>query len=484
MYLGLDLGTSNVKAVVVDGDGRSWGESSAPVARVALPGGGVEQDIDEIWSAACRAIGEATSGIDAKRIEAVGVSSQGAALQLLDAAERPLGRVISWLDHRGDPFDEALSQRWGDDLLVERLGRAPCALTPGQLLRLRAEQSGLLAQAAGLGFVGDVIVGRLTGRRAHDATSLSIAMLLNPSLGRADPTLLAELQLAEGQLPALLLATKPAGALLASAAAQTGLRAGIPVSPAVHDQYAAVLGTGAVRVGDVSLGTGSAWVLVVNAARLERPVIRGAFVCPHPIRGLFGQLISMGNGGSALAWAMQLLGRAEFSSQDVDAAAAVPAGSEGLCFWPLLAAGAAGAEKVPGGRLTGIGFGHTGRHLVRAVLEGLACELARYIRLCEAGGVATDRLVLSGSAAGSSVTPQIIADVTGRPVRCSARPAASAWGAAVLARAMLEPQADLARLATEWAAESRPVEPGANREAYAALLTRYLDPFTGETHCR
>jgi len=480
MFIGLDLGTSNIKAVVVDGDGRPLAESSAPVGRVALPGGGVEQDIEQIWSAACDAIRRAIAPVDARQIQALGISSQGGALQLLDGQQRPVGRVISWFDGRGGPYDESLSQRWGDDFLVEHLGRAPCCMTPGQWLRLRTEQPGLLAQAAGVGFVGDVIVGRLAGRRAHDSTSLSIAMLFSPSLGRADPTVLEELQLNEDQLPALLPATTPAGRLQESAAALTGLPAGIPVSPAVHDQYAALLGAGAVQPGDVSLGTGSAWVLLVNTTRLERPVIRGAFVCTHPVNGLFGQLISMVNGGSALAWAMQLLGRSGFSPEGVDAAAAsVPVGSGGLCFWPLLAAGAASSGTMRGGRLSGIGFDHTPSHFVRAVLEGLACELARYVGLCQTGGLAIDRLVLSGSAAGSRVTPQIIADVTGRPVLCSTRPATSAWGAAVLARSMIEPEADLARLASAWAAESRRVEPGADRGAYAAMLERYLEPFIG-----
>lgn len=481
MFLGLDLGTSNVKALVVDRDGRCRGQSSVPVGRIALADGGGEQDIDEIWRAACRAIRTAIGEIDARQVEALGVSSQGGALELLDAQGQPVGPVISWLDARGGPYDAALTQRWGDGFLIEHLGRTPCAVAPGQLQRIRAEQPERWSQAAGVGFVGDVIVGRLTGRRAHDATSLSIAMLLNPALGQADPQVLAELQIAERQLPDLLPAATAAGRLLASAAAETGLRAGIPVGPAIHDQYAALLGSGAVTPGDVSLGTGSAWVLLANSRRLERPVIRGAFVCPHPISGLYGQMISMVNGGSALAWAMQLVGQADFSPADVDATlAAVPAGSDGLCFWPLLAAGAASAETVCGGRLLGIGFGHTGRHLVRAVLEGLACELARYLGLCQAGGLNVDRLVLSGSAAESRVTPHIIADLTGLTVGCCTRSAASVWGAAVLARAMVEPQAELASLAAAWASDSIAVRPGADREAYRALLTRYLEPFAGK----
>ena len=176
-----------------------------------------------------------------------------------------------------------------------------------------------------------------------------------------------------------------------------------------------------------------------------------------------------------------LVGRVAFSPQEVDAAVAtVPAGSEGLCFWPLLATGAASTETICADRLDGIGLGHSGPHLVRAVMEGLGCELARYLGLCGVGGLSVDRLVLSGSAAGSTVTSQIIADLTGRPVQCSNHPAASAWGAAVLARAMIEPQSALDQLAAAWATESRDVQPGPNRDLYASLLARYQEPFARE----
>ena len=157
--------------------------------------------------------------------------------------------------------------------------------------------------------MGDVIVGRLCGRRAHDRTSMSIGMLYNPSLDRADPDILERLSLREEQLPELIPATTPAGRLSEEAAARTGLLSGIPVSPAVHDQYAASVGAGSVHLGDVCLGTGTAWVLVANTPKLTPPVAQSTFVCPHPVGGLFGQLLSMANGGSALDWALRLTER-------------------------------------------------------------------------------------------------------------------------------------------------------------------------------
>ena len=483
MYLGLDLGTTNVKVLAVDGDGRTMGEGSAPVPRVTTPEGGVEQDIDEIWDATLTAMRQATGRLDAAAIRAIGVSSQGGALGLLDDRGRPLGRVISWLDGRGQPFDRQLEEELGTDYLAEHLGSNLSAMALGQLARLGSQRPDWLSAAAQIGFVGDLIVARLCGRRAHDATSLSIGMLYNPRLGEADPDVLRRLGIQEKRLPDLLPADRPAGGLLPEVARQTGLGAGIPVSPAVHDQYAASLGAGAVSPGDVSLGTGTAWVLIVHTDRLTAPVMPRTFVCPHPVPGLFGQLLSMSNGGSGVDWALKLTGRGGLAGEELDAALeAVPPGCDGLRCWPLLVAGAgvgvAGTGLAGGGRLGDVRLGHGPNHLLRAVVEGLACELARHLELIARAGLPARRLVMCGPAATSRVTPQIVADVTERPVACIGESAISAYGATIVARRLAEPQVDLRTLAERLAPRHREVQPGPHAEVYGELLRGYLEPFT------
>ncbi|MCR4411120.1 MAG: FGGY family carbohydrate kinase [Thermoguttaceae bacterium] len=503
MYLGLDLGTTNIKARVVDAAGHIAAEGAAPVDRVATPDGGVEQDLEAIWHAVCEAIRQALAAVDPAGIQAVGVSSQGAAMQWLDADDRPVGPVISWLDGRGRPFDRRLTDELGEEFFVRHLGRTPCTMTPGQVLRMRSSPE-IVARAARLGWVGDAIVGRLAGRRAHDATSLSIAMLYNPWLDRADPDVLARLGLREDQLPDLVPATTIAGRLTPWASRQTGLMAGIPVSPAIHDQYAGTLGAGAVREGDVYLGTGTAWVLLVNLGRLADPVARGTFVCRHPVEGLFGQMLPMTNGGAALDWVLRITGRPGLAPHEVDDVMAdVPPGSDGLCFWPLLSASAeAGQDLAGGGRIAGITLAHTPNHLVRAVVEGLACELARHLKLFEDAGLSVHRLVLCGGAAASRITPQILADVTGQPVACVTQPAVSALGAALIARALVErvpsdgrpetprpgtvpcptagPGADLASFVDRLAPPCRTLSPGPDAACYARLLRRYLELWSSD----
>ena len=274
MFIGLDLGTTNIKAILTDAAGGALAQAAAPAPLHHVGADGVEQDIEDIWSATLatlRQLGEAHS---LSGVQAIGVSSQGGALQPLDQDGNPTGRAISWLDNRGRPFDAAFTQEMGARWMTEHIGAMRSLLAVGQTLRLREEGGGTLAPPHRIGFVGDVIVSRLCGAGAHDATSLSIAGFYNPSLRCTDPDLLQRLGIQEPQLPRLLPPNEPAGRLLDSVAAEAGLPRGIPVSPAVHDQYASALAMGATRDGDVVLGAGTAWVLLAATALLHGTGLR------------------------------------------------------------------------------------------------------------------------------------------------------------------------------------------------------------------
>ena len=190
MFVGLDLGTTNIKAVLVDAAGAVIARSGAPVGIVHTPDGGVEQDIDDIWSATLTAMKTLGSPGQRAAVQAIGISSQGGAMQISDPAGRPLVPVIGWMDGRGRSYDEALTAERGSEWFVEHIGHASSNLCLGQLLRLREQRPKLLAAANRVGFVGDVIVSRLCGQAGHDATSLSIAWLYNPTLRGADPDVL------------------------------------------------------------------------------------------------------------------------------------------------------------------------------------------------------------------------------------------------------------------------------------------------------
>ena len=179
MLLGLDLGTTNIKATVLNDSGALVAEGAAAVDRFHTADGGAEQDIEQIWDAACQALRQATAEIDTAAIRGIGVSAQGGAIQLLDADDQPLGRVISWMDQRGRPYGEQFTRKLGEQFLASRIGHGVCNCMTAQFFRLREEKPRSLAKPNRVGFVGDMIVGRLCGRRAHEATSLAIVLPYN-----------------------------------------------------------------------------------------------------------------------------------------------------------------------------------------------------------------------------------------------------------------------------------------------------------------
>ena len=278
-------------------------------------------------------------------------------------------------------------------------------------------------------------------------------------------------------MPALLSAREPAGGLLPSAAQETGLRPGIPVSAAIHDQYTAALAAGAVRAGTVMVGTGTAWVLLAVSGSLTAPATLNAFVCHHAAEGLWGQIISLGNGGSALSWALELTGHSRAGGEEIDRLLeSSPPGSDGLLCWPFFTAlSVAGLAPKAKGRISGLQLSHRPAHVVRAVLEGLAFELKRHIGLLRGAGLPIERLVLSGRAAASRVTPQMLAAVIGLPLACAGSSASSALGASIIARGLCEPASPLAKLAEEMAPTASQVEAAADASSlYQAQFGEYL----------
>ncbi len=473
-FLGIDLGTTNIKAQIATEDGTVVSSGAAPVHITYGADGAAEQDIEDIWNGTRVAVKQAVDGAGDANVLAVGVSSQGGALQVLDRAGRCAGPVIGWQDSRGAPWDRDVTARMGGAWLAGHIGSVRSFTSMGQLLRLR--EQGALPHGFQVGWVGDIIVEQLCGRRAHDATSLSEAALYNPAEGKEEAELLSLLGIGRELLPDLLTVDTAAGGLLPDVASSLGLRAGVPVGPAVHDQYAAATGCGVVRSGDTMLGAGTAWVLLALSATLDPPVGGIALVCRHPAPGVFGQMLSMVNGGACITWASKTLNLGNLGVKETDGLmSGVAAGCDGLRFRPLLSElGGAGLPPGTAGRLDGLRLGHTPGHILRALVEGLACELGRYLRIMEKGGVTARRLVMCGKAAVSSVTPGIIADTTGLPVDCVAVPETSSLGAAIFARSLVEPTAGIVPLADAMKSCSRRVEPGPEMAAAHGRLEEYL----------
>jgi sugar (pentulose or hexulose) kinase len=244
----------------------------------------------------------------------------------------------------------------------------------------------------------------------------------------------------------------------------------------MHDQYAAALGAGVMKPGDVMFGAGTAWVLVALSKELTPPVTSDALVCHHIVEGCFGQILSLRTGGSAIGWAKELFGFQGLSGGEFDAVIdRVPPGAGGVVFWPFVAPnGASELGTDIRGRFAGLQLCHPRENLMRAVIEGLAFELNRHLNFLRVADWNPRRIVMCGGAAQSGVTPQIIADVIGLPVQVSAAGEEGLLGALIVARGLLEPKTSLKTLAAQVTRSFRTFRPGAHAAAYEPAFADYL----------
>lgn len=467
MYVGVDLGTTNIKVLITDEDGRVVARASEEVNIKYLDGGVVHQDMSDICCKSITAIKNAVQQVDAKSIKAVGVSSQGGALQILDSEEKPYGAVISWLDNSADEYNRRLTDELGGEWFAGHTGHPKSIITPGQLLKLQEENR--LPDNYKIGYVGDMIIRLLTGVRAHDHTSCSLAMLYNPYLEEVDRELLEKLGISENQLPRLMEPYKQAGTVTAEAEAETNLPGGVPVSAAVHDQYAAAIGCGAVNAGDIMLGAGTAWVLLAVSEEPGRNLTEYTFICNHVVEGLYGEIISLLNGGSAVRWALKLAGMEDIEAGVLeDILRKTPAGCDGVIFSPRLAG--EGSE----GRIAGLKLSHGPEYIIRAVIEGLAMEVNIRMQMLGDKCFKPAKLLMAGQAAMSETTPQIIADITGIEVRTITESAVSAMGASIIARNLLVEGNRLGQLAEKFSPETKTYKPGKDEKLYNSIFKKYL----------
>ncbi len=416
--LGLDVGTTAVKAVLLADDGSVGEVASAQYALSAREGGRFEQDPEELFDALARAARAAARG---KKVRGIGLSTQAAALLILGPDGRPRGPVISWMDQRAGAEADEMLGRLGNEFFGKRTGLDGPGITAPLLAWLERNDPGIL-RAAQVSFVEDWLARTLTGRGGSDPTNASITGLLNLDALDWDSDILAELGLVADAFPPMKRAGEVLGELLPAAAERLGLSP-VPVAAAAHDQYAAALGAGVIDPAQAMLSTGTAWVILGLAARVERERSRGFFLAPHPASGAWGAMGATPAGNGYFDRTLKMLGL-DYSLAESEARQST-VGARGLCFLPC-----------PGGTREAAWVGwrldHGRGDAVRAVMEGLAVEASFLLdSIGQVAGRAREVAVLGG-ASKNRLWIEILASVLDIPVVVPAIRDAAAVGAAVL----------------------------------------------------
>lgn len=447
--LGIDAGTSVIKAALFDRQGNevSRGARNVPVHNPTPQQ--AEEDMHDVWEAASIAIQEALtgSGIDTDDILAVGLTGQGDGSWMIGSDGEPVGPAILWTDGRAGDIVEG----WLDDGTVTKqfpkTGNGPYAGTASAILKWRLENQPELMVEGNLHlWCKDWIGYKLTGVAKGDPSDASL-MGIGLESRNYDDEVLEILGISDAKvvLPELLPSHELLGEITDQAAGVTGLPVGLPVYKGSVDISASSLGVGVARPGDCMAVVGTAGIVTVattDPAGSTNPPDVG-WMIPHTPET---SIRSMGLNFCTpnLDWFLRELGGSfrreadaqtkgnlyEYLDQVVES---TPVGANGLIYHGYLAPGGERAPFVKPdarGMFNGINNAHTRNDMLRAVYEGVALG----IRDC-LDAIPTEVKVvrMAGGGANSAVWAQIFADVLGRTIEVPAGSEFGAKGAAIVA---------------------------------------------------
>jgi xylulokinase len=460
--VGLDVGTTGVKAIAISPDGEVLRTATRAYALSTPRPGFAEQDPEDWWQAAAGALSE----LDRGDVAAIGLSGQMHGLVVLDDADRVIRPAILWNDQRTAPECAEIERTIGLERLIELTGnRALAGFTAPKLLWLRRHEPDVYRRVAHVMLPKDYVRLRLTGERATDVADASGTLLLDVAGRRWSEAVLDALELPQAWLPALLESPEPSGRTAS----------GTPVAAGSGDQSAAALGVGIDRPGPLSvvLGTSGVVLAALSAYRTD-PHARVHSFCHAVPQGWQAMGVMLSAAGS-LRWFRDALARNAPYEELLDEAGRWPAGAEGLLFAPYLA-----GERTPHadpdarGAFVGLELRHDRGALVRALLEGVAFGMRDSLELLRELGVEARVGRASGGGARGRLWLRIVASVLDLPLELTAVEEGSAYGAALLAGVAGGVFEDVHDAVARCVRVREVVEPDpAWASAYAELYSRY-----------
>jgi xylulokinase len=396
MFLGIDVGTSSVKAVLVDGNDRMVAQASAPLTVERPQSSWSEQDPDSWWRAtveAVRALPEKERGA----VKAIGLSGQMHGATLLDKADKPLRPAILWNDGRSE--EECVE--------LERLEPRSRAITgnlamPGftapKLLWVRRHEPDIFRRTQTVLLPKDYVRLKLTGEKASDMSDAAGTLWLDVGKRDWSDAMLRATDLKRSNMPRLFEGNAPTGKLRADVAGQLGIPA-VVVAGGGGDNAASAAGLGVVAPGQAFLSLGTSGVLFVVTDKFRPNPTKAAHAFCHCLPQRWHQMSVILTAAAALDWVTQLAG----FKNVVEAAAAAEA--RGMCSQSPIYLPYLSGERTPHNDpcARGVFFGltpeTTGADLVHAVLEGVALAFADGMdALLESGGEIGDISVTGGGA--------------------------------------------------------------------------------------
>ena len=474
-FIGIDLGTSSIKVIVVDPAGKLLAVARSPMSIDVKRSGWSEQNPEDWWTETCSAIKQALSEIDGPEVLGVGLSGQMHSLIALDSTHQVVRPAILWNDVRSSAEAAYVRETVGNESLRRLTGNPSLeGFTVTKLLWMRNHEPDLYGRVSHLLLAKDYIRFRLTGELGSEPSDASATLLFDIVRSKWSGEMCELLDIDSNVLPPIIESAQIAGRVTKSAAAQTGLAQGVPVVGGGADNACAAIGAGVVAAGDALFSVGTSGTVV---APTESPVTDYGMRI-HSMRHaipdtwyLMGVVLSA---GAALDWWRRSSGSSGFNEL-VAEAWSIEAGSGGVTFLPYLS-----GERTPhaDANARGVFFGmHAGTeraHMTRAVMEGVSFALRDSLELMTALGVNPVEAVAVGGGASSAVWLQMLSDVVDMPLRTVAPSEGAPLGAAMLAAVAAGEFSDVVAAGNLWLTDLDAVAPDAlTRGAYDDAYGRY-----------
>lgn len=460
--LALDQGTTSSRAIVFDEASAIRSVAQREFRQIYPQPGHVEHDANEIWASQLAVAQEAlaTAGLAAGDLAAIGITNQRETTVLWDRATgEPLHNAIVWQDRRTAPLCDELRDGPHADMIVERTGLQIDPYFSGTKLAWLLEHiPGARQRAAAgdlaFGTIDSWLLWKLTGRHATDPSNASRTLLFDLASGEWHDDLLAVFDIPRELLPEVL----PSSGHFGDTRVEL-LGAAVPVTGIIGDQQAALFGQMCTRPGMAKTTYGTGCFLLANTGE---QIVRSENRLLTTVAWQIGDDLtyalegSVFVGGAAVQWLRDGLGIIS-DAAEVEALAASVESSEGVYCVPAFAGlGAPHWDAYARGAIFGLTRGSTAAHIARAMLEGIAYQVADVLDAMEADrGQTISELRVDGGAAANRLLLQFQADLLGADVVRPRNLETTALGAAYMAGLAAGVWADLSTLEERWSVDRR-----------------------------
>ncbi|BCA63878.1 xylulose kinase [Sphingomonas sp. HMP9] len=406
MFLGIDIGTSGVKAVVLDTHGSVVGQGTAALTVQRPHPLWSEQDPDAWWQATTAAVQAIDPGVR-RSVRGVGLAGQMHGATLLDADDRPLRPAILWND--GRCFAECLAlERAVPDLRTIAGNIAMPGFTAPKLLWVREHEPDVFAKIATVLLPKDYVRLLMTGDKASDLSDSAGTLWLDVGGRCWSDEILAACGLTQAQMPALFEGSEITGTLTAEVAELWGMPQ-VPVAAGGSDNAAGAVGVGVVKDGDALLSLGTSGVIFVATDDFRPNPARAVHAFCHALPGMWHQMSVHLSAASCIDWVARITGATGAADLFARAEAAGPASGPEI-FLPYLS-----GERTPHndpevrGAFLHLDNDTDAGRLSQAVLEGVAFALADGLDVLREAGTVVERLAVIGGGARSRYWGEVIA---------------------------------------------------------------------------